>query len=286
MSDPPYWGRNTPDSNIATPENRGNINVSGEAGEAQTGGEVTFADLEAVYTVDTGDDGPARRVSEGSYLLPTGQTGVVWIIGAEADWASRLDTGTGRLIDRFDLADVISWAEGGLASGLIVQPVDPSIGNLAYWTPDGQLRSLEQGEGVRLLTTSGDVAVFITEVNTIRVIDMSSSLTLGEAAVDVEDGFPSNACLSPDATALALHVTPARLLVIDVSSGEISHSIGLEAETELIGWTSPNQIVTQADTADGRILQIVDLPARTTTTFATLTGTLGTWWASPSEYTC
>ena len=126
---------------------------------------------------DIGLDGAPRAVSEGSFLLPSGTTDLIWILGDGAAWVAQLDPSTGAVGERFDVSAVISWPEGGLESGLLVRPVDEAtFGQVAHWTPHAGLRSVAVDDPhSRLLTAAGTRAVFLSPDNTFQALDVVRS---------------------------------------------------------------------------------------------------------------
>jgi hypothetical protein len=252
-----------------------------------TGNQVAFADLETAYLADIGLDGDPRAVSEGSFLLPSGTSDLIWIVGDGAAWVAQLDPGTGAVGERFDVSGVIGWPEGGLESGLLVRPMDEAtFGQVAYWTPDAGIRSVDVDDPhSRLLTAAGSLAVFLSPGNTFQVLDVARSTTVGQFSMERGEFVDVQGCLSPDGSSIALSGSEIRDVVVSLTSGEVIHELEPDVRVDAIGWVSSDQLVIQTAAEEGRLLQVIDLPGGTASDIASLSG-LGSWWMTASGSNC
>jgi len=250
-------------------------------------GQIAFADLESVYLVDVNLDAPPRAVSEGSFLLPSGTPGLIWIIGEASTWVAQLDTRTGMVGERFDVSGVIGWPEGGLESGLVVRPSDEvTFGRVAYWAPEAIPRPLAlEDPDSRLLTSAGTLAVFLSPDNTVQVLDVLGSVTVGRFSIDLGESANVGSCISPDGSSIVFYGADIRDVVVSLTSGEIVHELEPDEQREEIGWVSSDQLVAQTVAEEGRVLQLIDLIIGTTTDIASLSG-LGSWWITASGSNC
>ena len=253
-----------------------------------SGDQVAFADLENAYLADIGLDGAPRAVSEGSFLLPSGTSDLIWIVGDGAAWVAQLDPSTGAVGERFDVSAVISWPEGGLESGLLVRPVDEAtFGQVAHWAPDAGLRPVEVDDPQsRLLTAAGTLAVFLSPGNTFQVLDMARSATVGQFSMQPGEFVNVEGCLSPDGSSIALFGSEIPDVVVGPASGDVIHELEPDEQIDAIGWVSSDQLVIQTAAEEGRrLLRVIDLPGGTVTDIASLSG-LGSWWMTASGSNC
>jgi hypothetical protein len=252
-----------------------------------SGNQVAFADLETAYLADIGLDGDTRAVSDGSFLLPSGTTDLIWIVGDGAEWVAQLDPSTGAVGERFDVSAVIGWPEGGLESGLLVRPVDEAtFGQVAHWTPDAGLQSVEVDDPhSRLLTASGTLAVFLSPGNTFQVLDVVRSTSVGRFSMERGEFVNVEGCLSPNGSLIALFGREILDVVVSLTSGDVIHELESDVGVDAIGWVSSDQLVIQTTVEEGRMLQVIDLPGGTATDIASLSG-LGSWWMTASGSNC
>jgi hypothetical protein len=247
---------------------------------------VVFTDRRVVYVGD-GDLGtPPRRVSRGAIVIPTGDPGLVWVIGADG-LVARLDVTSGVLGEAHDVESVFTHPQAGVAGGLIVEPVDyQRFGRLAYWSPETGLRRIEALEKPwsRLLAAGGDIAVFVADSTEVQVVDVAADVLVTRMPMDFLVASP-HGCLSPDAQAL---IVPTRTggAVIDLSSGDVLTTFQLDYPYHGVAWTGPDQFVYVAY-IDGRQsvwagsvgethvpVAVVELPLQ------------GTWWLAAEGSTC
>ncbi|MGC2239694.1 MAG: hypothetical protein WA726_02535 [Acidimicrobiia bacterium] len=249
-------------------------------------GQVAFADLDKVYLVDVDLSSPPEAVSEGSYLLPSGTPDLVWIIGDGATWIAPLDTSTGVVGEQTDVAGVVSWAEAGLESGVLVLPVDEvNFGRVAYWAPGADLQPVElAGPDPHLIASSGALAAFLSSDNTVEIHDVANSATVGRFSLDLDGSIGVSGCLSPDGSSIALYGEEVRDVVVSSTTGEVLHELE-DVEHEKLNWITTDQLVVQTVADEGRILQMIDLTAGITIDIASLSG-LGSWWMTASGSNC
>lgn len=246
-------------------------------------GRVAFADLSNAYLVDVDLSSAPVIVSEGSYLLPSGTPDLVWIIGDGAGWVAPLNTRTRVVGERTDLAGVTA----GLGSGVLVQPVDETrFGRLAYWAPGNGLQAIELADAdSQLLTAAGALAVFLSPNGWVQIQDIASSTLVSRFFLDLDVSGGVSACLSPDESAIAMYGEGVADVVVSSTTGEVLYELPEDDARENLNWVTTDQLVAQTGSDKGRILQMIDLTAGTTTDIASLSG-LGTWWITAGGSNC
>ena len=252
------------------------------------GNQVAFADLQHVYLTDIDLDGPPRAVTEGSFLLPSGTTDLIWIVGDGSAWVAQLDPTTGTVGERFDVSDVISWPESGLGSGLLVRPInEATYGRIAHWNPEAGLRPVEVDDPQsRLLTAAGTLAVFLSPGNTFQVLDVVRSANVSQFSMEPGEFVDVEGCLSPDGSSIALFGREILDVVVSLTGGDVLHEFDPDEQIDAIGWVSSDQLVVQTAAEEGqRLLRVIDLPSGTATDIASLSG-LGSWWMTASGSNC
>jgi hypothetical protein len=174
-----------------------------------------------------------------------------------------------------------------LESGLLVRPVDEAtLGQVAHWTPDAGLRSVEVDDPhSRLLTAAGTLAVFLAPGNTFQVLDVVRSTTVGQVSMEPGEFVNVEGCLSPDGSSIALFGSEILAVVVSLTSGDVIHELEPDVQIDAIGWVSSDQLVIQKAAEEGRLLQVVDLPSGIESDIASLSG-LGSWWMTASGSNC
>lgn len=250
-------------------------------------GHVAFTDLDNAYLVDVDLASPPATVSEGSYLLPSGTTDLVWIIGDGATWAAPLDTSTGAVGEHIDFAGMVSWVQAGLGSGVLVLPMDETtFGRLAYWAPGNGLQPIDlENADSQLLTAAGSLAVFLSPDGTFQVQDIANSTKISRFSLDFDGSSGVSGCLSPDESSIAIYGEGVTDVVVSSTTGEVLYQLPEDDERQDLNWVTTDQLVAQTAADEGRLLQIIDLTAGTTTDIASLSG-LGSWWITASGSNC
>jgi hypothetical protein len=252
-----------------------------------TNGQIAFADLNNVYMLAVDLRAPAVSVTEGSFLVPGGSSDLLWIIGRNVGWVAPFDTNSGVVSERVDVSDVIGWPEVGVAEGLIVRPIDESTyGRVAYWTPSLGLQPIELPDPEsRLVTASGNIAVFASDDGAIDVLDLANNNRIAQFSMDLGEDSIINGCLSPERTTAVFMASSGDHLVVDLRDGNVIYSDPTIEPYETIGWISADQILVITGAEGDRTLQSIEPFNGSVNSIARLRGP-GSWWITTGSTDC
>lgn len=253
-------------------------------------GRIVFADLDNVHLLDTALREPPMVVSPGSFVVPGGTPGRVWVIGEGARWVAALDTATGAIGERIDVSASIRWPLAGVSDGMLVEPIDEqTYGRYAYWTPALGLQPIDVPDHGQtgLLAAAGNSAVFLSPQGVIRVMDIPSREYVSSFEVDLGEDLIIDGCLSPQQFFIAITGSSGRTIVVSTDDGTLMQDLTLAQQPfAALAWTTPDQLLAIIDSNEGNRLQAIDVFTGTTRTIADLDPRNHGWWITASGSNC
>jgi len=228
-------------------------------------GRIAFADLNNIHLLDASLTEPSIVVSEGSFVVPGGTPGQVWVIGEGARWVAALDTATGTVGER----------------------LEQTYGRYAYWTPTQGLQPIEvPNPKTGLLAAAGDTAVFLSPPGVIDVMDIPTREYVSSFEIDLGEDLIVDGCLSPQQFFIAIAGSSGRTIVVSTDDGTPMQDLTVAQPFAGLAWTTPDQLLAIIDSDEGTQLQAIDVFTGTTRTIADLDPRTRGWWMTASGSNC